>query len=245
MGYSMDNFRESVHLGKWDSAGLERMLAAAATVSDICERIDYISRQFLGTPYRETTLVGSPDVPEKLVVCLHAVDCFTYVDYVEAMRFSSSFKDFRERLITVRYRQGAVAYGTRNHFFTDWMETSRVKDVSAVVGLAEARSVLKVLNRKSDGSLFLPGVAERTREVTFIPATALDEPTMDRLHTGDYVGIYADTDGLDVSHVGIIVRRDENISFRHASLIERMVVDQDFRNYLSGKPGIIVLRPEG
>ncbi len=236
---------ESVHLGKWDSISLEQMLGAAATISGTWERIEYLSEQFLGTPYEEATLIGSPDVPEKLVVCLRAVDCFTYIDYVEAMRSSSSFEGFKEQLRAVRYRLGVVAYETRKHFFSDWMETPGVRDVSAAVGLGKAGSVVKVLNRKGDGSPFLPGVAERTRELTFIPVQALDDSTIDRLRTGDYVGIYTETDGLDVSHVGIVVRREGDISFRHASLTERMVVDQDFRKYLSGKPGIIVLRPEG
>ena len=67
---------------------------------------------------------------------------------------------------------------------------------------------------------------------------------MGRLRIGDYIGIYAEADGLDVSHVGIIVRRAGRIFLRHASLIERMVVDQDLRAYISEKPGIVVLRPE-
>jgi hypothetical protein len=240
---TMDEVRELVRLGKWDRLSLGQVLGTAAAISEARERIEYISGQFLGTPYEETTLVGSSDVPEKLVICLQAVDCFTYIDYVESMRLSLSFDDFREQLRMVRYRSGVVAYAARNHFFTDWAESPRVRDVSADVGLAEVRSVVKVLNRKGDGSLFLSDIPERKRTVTFIPAEALDEGAMDRLRTGDYVGIYTEADGLDVSHVGIIVKRQGGVYFRHASVVEKMVIDQDFRSYLAGKPGIIVLRP--
>jgi len=245
MGGRVDKVREVVRLGKWDSIDLGRMLHAAAAMSDVRERIEYISGQFLGVPYEEATLVGSFDVAEELVICLRAVDCFTYIDYVESMRLSPSFGGFKEQLRRVRYRQGVIAYTTRNHFFTDWVDSSRVRDVSAEIGLSEARSVRKVLNSKGYGTLFLPGIPEKPRKVTFIPAQALDDEMMDRLHTGDYVGIYTEREGLDVSHVGLIVRRAGGVSFRHASSTERMVIDQDFRRYLSERPGIVVLRPEG
>jgi len=69
---------------------------------------------------------------------------------------------------------------------------------------------------------------------------------MDRLKTGDYAGIYSVTEGLDVSHVGIIIKKGDNIYLRHASSQKeiRKVVDQDFRKYIVGKPGIIILRPK-
>jgi hypothetical protein len=240
----MDSVKEQMDLGRWDKAGLDRMLSAVGGMSEAGERVDYFSRQFLGIPYEEKTLVGSLEEPEELVIRLGAVDCFTLIDYVEAMRLSGSFDSFIGELRRVRYRKGMVGYATRNHFFTDWTESRMVRDVSAEVGRRRAQSSEKVLNRKSDGSLFLAGIPEKKRKVTYIPAEVLDEPMMEKLQTGDYVGIYTETEGLDVSHVGIIIRQEEAIQFRHASLIERMVVDRNFEGYLRGKPGIVVLRPE-
>jgi hypothetical protein len=63
------------------------------------------------------------------------------------------------------------------------------------------------------------------------------------LRTGDYIGIYAPADGLDVSHAGICIRRESRILLRHASSLAREVIDQDFSPYIEGKPGIVVLRP--
>lgn len=234
--------KEKIDLGPWDEAGLRRMLRVAAAISPTGERIGYISGWFLGIPYKEATLVGSPEVAEELVISLGAVDCFTYIDYVEAMRLSGSFGEFKEELRMVRYRKGVVTYGTRYHFFTDWKEDPRVRDVTRDVGRARVHRRAKVLNKKDDGSLFLAGIREKPRDVTFIPSGALDETVTDRLQTGDYVGIYAETEGLDVTHVGIINRLEEGIFFRHASLTEKKVVDQDIRSYFKGKPGIVVLR---
>jgi hypothetical protein len=240
----MDTVRERVYLGKWDFYGFNRMLREGAAIPDSRRRIEYISRQFLGVPYGEATLVGSPDAPEELVIDFRSVDCFTYIDYVEAMRLSDSLESFKEQLRMVRYRKESVEYVMRRHFFIDWIETPRLRDVSVEVAHGQARAVKKVLNRRSDGSLLLPGIPEKKREVTFIPGEAVTDATLDRLHTGDYIGIFSDREELDVSHVGIIVKREGCILFRHASLLERMVVDQDSREYLSGKPGIIVLRPQ-
>ncbi|ECV2939181.1 N-acetylmuramoyl-L-alanine amidase-like domain-containing protein, partial [Salmonella enterica subsp. enterica serovar 4,[5],12:i:-] len=53
-------------------------------------------------------------------------------------------------------------------------------------------------------------------------------------------------DGLDVSHVGIVVRHDEQVWFRNASSLaaNRKVVDTPFMEYMHSRPGIVVLRAE-
>jgi len=46
----------------------------------------------------------------------------TFIEYIEALRLSNSFEDFKENLKKVRYKSGEVAFENRNHFFTDWVE---------------------------------------------------------------------------------------------------------------------------
>jgi len=50
---------------------------------------------------------------------------------------------------------------------------------------------------------------------------------------------------LDVTHVGIVVRRDARLYLRHASspTAAGQVIDSDLIRYLSGKPGVVILRP--
>jgi hypothetical protein len=223
------------------------ILTTAARLNDTGERVVHISEPFLGTPYRAGTLIGSDKLPERLVVEFAAVDCFTFLDYVEALRRSASPDEFRQRLVEVRYRDGIVAWDHRRHFFTDWAAApgARVVDVTAEVGGASTRQALKQLNRKADGSLFLPGVAVQERTVSFVPTAALDNSVLARLRSGDYLGIYTATAGLDVTHVGLVVRRDGQLWLRHASSRREIgrVVDSDLRDYLAGKPGIALLRP--
>jgi Protein of unknown function (DUF1460) len=66
------------------------------------ERSEIVSRQFLGIPYGANTLIGSANEPEQLVVELQKVDCFTYADYVEALKRANDREQFIDSLIEVR-----------------------------------------------------------------------------------------------------------------------------------------------
>lgn len=211
------------------------------------QRIALLSSALLETPYREHSLVGSPVQEEVLVLDLAGVDCFTLLDYVEAFRRSARFSDVLDNLQRVRYRQGRVSYRQRNHFFSDWqLENSPwIDDVTSVVAGGRAVTVRKQLNRKQDGSFWLAGIPVVARELSFLPTARIDREVLGTLQTGDYIGIYSELPGLDVSHTGIIIRGSESVFLRHASSREgvRRVEDTDLREYLQGKPGILIYRP--
>jgi hypothetical protein len=237
---------EHIELGEWAKEKLDHMLAKATSIAQIGPRIAFISSQFMGTPYKESTLIGDAETPEVFTINLGAVDCFTYLDYVEAMRLSDSFSRFKMNLKSIRYCSGSVAYVHRNHFFTDWRERNpSVTDVTGEIGRGSARVAPKRLNEKTDAAYFMAGIPITERDITYIPAEVIDHAVMDSLQTGDYVGIYAEAEGLDVSHVGIIVKSGDVACLRHASSApsHRKVIDEEFETYMSGKPGIIVLRP--
>ncbi len=233
--------------GSWTEDELDRMIRQASGFASPGERIAFLSGRFLGVPYQGTTLIGGPQTPENMVIDLGGVDCFTFLDYVEAMRLSSSLQDLPLFLQRVRYHGAVVSYRTRNHFFSDWIvfNDGFVADVTAEIGEGRVARVQMQLNRKADGTLLLEGVEPRPRSISFVPGPLLDEAVVSQLRTGDYVGIYADADGLDVSHVGIIIREGSRVMLRHASAAPdfRKVVDQDLAGYMAGKPGLMVLRP--
>lgn len=222
-------------------------VVAAAAEADPGERVVRLSAGFMATPYVANTLGGGPALPESLVVRLDAVDCFTLLDYVEAMRRSADPAGFRQQLIEVRYLDGRITWETRRHFFSDWTVAADgwVIDVTAIIGGRRTQTALKTLNRRGDGSVYLPGVAVRERTVHFIPTAAIDDTVLAGLRPGDYLGIYAAEPGLDVTHVGIVVPGDGRLLLRHASSRRDtgQVVDSDLAGYLRGKPGIVVFRP--
>jgi hypothetical protein len=239
--------KEHLLLGKWTEDKIDRLLIEASKIYDIGHRIDFLSRQFLDTKYQESTLIGDVNTLEVFVINLEGVDCFTFLDYIEAMRLSKSFSEFKGNLRQVRYRSGEISFENRHHFFTDWksFNSHLIVDVTRYLGAEKSKDVSKRLNEKLDGTFFLPGVSCRLREVTYIQSIYVDDMVLEKLETGDYVGIYSKIEGLDVSHVGIIIKEQGAVNFRHASSAKKhmKVIDEDLKNYLNSKHGIVVLRP--
>jgi hypothetical protein len=236
--------REQINLGKWTQEALDILLQESSSIHDTGRRIGFLSAKFLGSRYAEATLTGHAHTPEVFVINLEGVDCFTFIDHIEAMRISGSFSEFRENLKKIRYRSGKIVYENRNHFFTDWIEynSDLIDDITARLSKGKSAQVKKILNQKDDGTCFLSGVSFRERQIVYIPSGNVDDAVINGLKTGDYIGIYSEKQGLDVSHIGIVIKDASDVFFRHASTKSMKVVDEDFRKYISGIPGIIVLR---
>ena len=235
-------------LGKFSQEELDHIIYKSSKIKDIARRIDFLSGQLLDLDYIESTLIGDINTPEAFVINLEGVDCFTFIDYIEAMRLSNSFSEFTVNLRKVRYKSGKVVFENRNHFFTDWREFNSdfIDDVTEEIGAQRTIKVQKTLNEKKDGTYYIPGVRPVLREIKYIPSDKIDESVMNKLSTGDYIGIYSTKQGLDVSHVGISIKKGDKTYLRHASSLKkhRKVVDQDFKKYIAGKPGIIIFRPK-
>lgn len=223
---------------------LERMLAARNGAG--AGSAEAISREFLGTPYGADTLVGSASDPEKLVVELTRVDCFTFADYVEALKRAGNRDEFIAALTEVRYRDGVVNFQNRKHFFTDWAAATPAVANDLTTQLSpNAIRVQKNLNQKDSGGVYLPGLPVVPRSVAYIPSDRFDSAVVSRLRTGDYIGAYAEDGGLDVTHVGTFVDTPDGPVLRNASSLpgDDKVVDTPLFDYLATVPGAVVLRP--
>lgn len=235
-------------LGKFSQEELDRIIQKSSKIKDVASRIDFLSGNFLDLDYVESTLIGDINIPEVFMINLKGVDCFTFIDYIEAMRLSGSFPEFKVNLRKVRYKSGIVAFENRNHFFTDWREFNSdfIDDITEEIGAEKTIRVQKTLNQKKDRTYFLPGIQTVKRGIKYIPPDSINDSVLSKLRTGDYVGIYSKVNGLDVSHLGILIKREDKPYLRHASSQKKYkkVVDQDFRSYIAGKPGIIVFRPK-
>ncbi|MDA3903401.1 MAG: DUF1460 domain-containing protein [Desulfuromusa sp.] len=239
--------KKAVDLGDWNREKIEHLLDDAEQIPDPGKRVTFISAAFLETPYLANSLIGTAETAEMFVLRLDGVDCFTLLDYVEALRRTSNFDGFQETLRRIRYREGRVNFLNRNHFFSAWGngDFTQLHNVTDLVGGTVIRRVEKQLNQKADGTLYLPGYPVKKREVVFIPPEAVDESVLARLRSGDYVGIYSFESGLDVSHSGIVVKQAGKVFLRHASsrLSLKKVVDEELLPYLAGEKGLIIYRP--
>ncbi len=243
--FKLSQAEKFVDTGRWTTTQLDKLLLESSVTVSPEDRIERLSSQFLDVPYKENTLTGGINTTEVLVINLRQVDCFTFLDYIEAMRVSSSYAEFERNLIRVRYKDGIVLFKNRNHFFTDWVEnnSSFVSDVTEAIGCGKARKIQKTLNLKENRDRYLQGIKPIKRVINYLPADFVDAQLTAGLKTGDYAGIYSDRPGLDVSHVGIIIKDRNDTFIRHASSVKKRVVDEPLIDYVSSSPGIIILRP--
>ncbi|WP_375623069.1 MULTISPECIES: DUF1460 domain-containing protein [unclassified Bartonella] len=207
--------------------------------------IDFLSEAFLGTPYQANMLHGSENTPEKLIVDFRGLDCFTYLDYVEALCKSTSQTEFINNVIKTRYINGNVHFLNRKHFFTDWAyrEYKLATDITTEIS-PHAVKTEKYLNKKADGGSYLLGLPVVKRTITYIPSSFINKEIIGRLKSGDFIGIYTKLAGLDVTHVGFFIMTDKGPMLRNASSrkANEKVVDSPFIDYVKKTPGIIVLR---
>lgn len=200
------------------------------------EKLNIISSYFLETPYVANRLVGFTTDPEQLVIALDELDCFTYLDYIESFKQSHTQEDFINNLKRVRYRQAKVDYLHRKHFYSDWYTESQIVATDLLTN-PEYANIIETdsvdLNQGANG-VYIPGLAVRNRDINFIPRNNVTEDVLKTFKTGDYVGIRKNIAGLDVTHTGIIIQKDDGTYMRHASSAKSAmkVVDQKLTDYL-------------
>ncbi|CAM4170017.1 N-acetylmuramoyl-L-alanine amidase-like domain-containing protein [Erysipelothrix aquatica] len=200
------------------------------------EKLEIISAYFLETPYVANRLVGSTTDPEQLVIALNELDCFTFLDYIESFKQSHSVEDFINNLKNVRYRDAKVDYLHRKHFYSDWYTESPIVATDLLTSPQYA-SIVKTdsvdLNQGANG-VYIPGLAVRNRDINYIPRDNVTEDVLKTFKTGDYIGIRKNIAGLDVTHTGIVIQKEDGTYMRHASSSKssRKVVDQKLTDYL-------------
>jgi hypothetical protein len=234
----------------------------------ISDLIVKVGTFFKETPYRAATLEINSD-EEKLVINLREMDCTTFAENVLAIsrtikNGNPTFEKFAEELQNIRYRDGKIdGYSSRNHYFSDWIfENDRGKTIQSVskeIGGTLYPKIINFMSTHPDSYLQLknhPGmiktIADRekeisTRETYFIPKEKIGD-FESKLKEGDIVGITSRVDGLDVSHVGILIRKDGRIHLMHASTVSKKVIvsEETLEEYLlksKSVTGIMVARP--
>jgi len=238
----------------------------AASGSTTSGLVAEVGRTFLGTPYVAHTIETAE---EQLVVNLRQMDCTTFAEYCLAIARtiksgSENWDQFTSELQTIRYRDGRIeGYASRLHYFCDWIynnqEKGLIQDVSAEIADTPYPKQINFMTthpgsyrqlEASDSLVRIIAAQEQEisrRERYYVPISRISE-IEDQLKEGDIVGITTSTEGIAVSHVGILVRMGERIHLMHASSSAEEVVISDvtLEEYLMNRKsatGIMVVRP--
>lgn len=218
---------------------VEQLLSAAKGDRRVGSRIDYFSRQFLGSPYKANPLIGSADTAEAFTASLDGFDCVTYIETIVALACAWVVGDFVRLLRRIRYDRGRIQWERRNHYMTAWVRNNiregiiRPLSIPAVPKVSRARTLNAV-----------PGLAARRVLIRCVPKTAVPrlEPL---LQGGDLIFFVSTRKNLDVFHAGIIVRDGKRVLMRHATRSRGSVIEEELGEFLEANrmAGVIVVRP--
>lgn len=192
------------------------------------EIIETIGKSFLGVDYE----AGSLEIPgdEQLVVHLTGLDCYTFLENTLVLsrcikEGRTGFDDYLKELKNIRYRGGRLTdYTSRLHYFTDWIyDCSKRGIVTNITKEIGGVSYYKIINFMSthpasyrqlkENPEFVETIKIFEQEISkrrnyYIPEEKLEE-TEGRIKSGDLIAITTSIEGLDVSHVGIAVKKED------------------------------------
>jgi hypothetical protein len=222
---------------------------------------------FMETPYVAHTLEKGDE--EQLVVNLRELDCTTLVENCLALAKTiqsgeHTFEQFTKKLKNVRYRNGKIdGYTSRLHYTTDWIfdnqQKKLVRNLSKEIGATPYPKEINFMSthpdsyrQLKDSSHLVEIIAQKENDINsrqhfYIPEEKLAE-VENQLMDGDIVGITTSINGLDISHMGILMRKAGRIHLLHASSTAEKVVlsDETLEEYLMNSKsttGIMVARP--
>ena len=132
--------------------GVPKSPQARLKTASLADRIVAISARYRGTPYRRDPLGEGPAgaVDRDPLICTTGVDCQTYVEQVLAAAIAPRPADVLAWLTRIRYRDGVVGFGTRNHYMvSDWLPHNRwlIHDRTDEVGGKSTRPMEKRIDR--------------------------------------------------------------------------------------------------
>lgn len=226
------------HDERQDTLRINELLAfAGSTDAPTAQgRVGAIAREFINTPYEGGTLEGAQ---EMLTIDMERLDCTTLVDVVAALAKTAgerrlTWQDFAYNLENMRYRQGRMdGYASRLHYISDWaidnIQRGNISEVTA--NIPGAGFQVKSLDFMTAHRDLYPALADdaefariknveggyRNHRFPIIRTGAINKQTLAALRDGDIVALTTKTDGLDVSHLGIIAIVDGVPHLLHAS----------------------------
>jgi len=251
-----------------DKAIAEEKLKQFAPKSDlqIADLVVEVGLSFLGTPYVVASLENG--LEEKMVINLRALDCTTFAENCLAIARTvksgkTDFASFVSELERIRYRDGIRnQYPSRLHYFSEWISNNGLKGIIDETPNQNGVKSNKTINYMSTHPSAYPVLKEHPE---IIPAIAIQEKELTKrgfmyfpknnlpnlynhLQHGDIIALTSSIDGVDVNHVGIILKRGSEFYLLHAPLSGKKVLVSegpiaDFLKPDSKNNGIMITRP--
>lgn len=195
----------------------------------------------VGTPYALGPLGEEAPPDADPLIRFDVTDCAVLNLVSAALAHAPGAGGERAAMARANYRDGVVSYAARFHFTTDRLDGSPwYRDITRAVAGAACRSRAVVLNRRADGSRWIPIEWSRSRRVSWVPRALAVRVAgwydAGRLPEAVGVAFVREStlgDGLDVVHESLLW---QGRTILHASSVTGRVVTLPWTDYLAG-PG--------
>ena len=217
-----------------------------------------LALHFLGTPYAAFSLDAGPQ--ERVQLDLTRFDCMLFVEQLLALAASRRWNGFAEVTKQLRYADGEVGYCSRHHYFHHWGRAAEraalVNDITKDLPGQQSRT-LKLNYMSTHPELYAPlrnqstlmciTALEQGYDVVqnYIPNSNLNKVSP-LLRSGDLFAVATSVQGLDVTHMGVIVTDSSGVSAVHAVPGQGVIRSKPFHRYVQSVPesiGAVILRP--
>ena len=207
------------------------------------ELVTFYAYELLGRPYVAHTLDGET---EMLTINIDELDCTTFVETLYALARATmserySWRDFANNLENVRYREGRIdGYASRLHYISEWAvdNTSRGNIEEITKDVPGARELINTIKKYEDGY--------RNHKTYYLKKEQLNgKGICNAVQEGDFVGLVCKTPGLDISHMGMVVKNEKGeLVVIDASMTGGKVMKEPkpIVEYLRPKKGVIGVR---
>jgi D-alanyl-D-alanine carboxypeptidase/D-alanyl-D-alanine-endopeptidase (penicillin-binding protein 4) len=227
------------HIDPVDRQLIDSLLGSPKLPKSFLNRIDEISRYFVGVPFDSTGPTGEghfDTLDTKPIYNIRHFDCLTYVEHVLALALSSNADEFILQLQRLRYQDGKIDYLHRNHFFViDWLANN--KDIARVIAPKEAVTVTRIISKRKFFSR--KGLAVQIPDTTVsMQAWSVDGFTSELKAQSISPGIYIIAfikerlRSVIVNHVGFALITPHSCLLRDANKTRRRVTETDLVKYL-------------
>jgi hypothetical protein len=196
----------------------------------------------VGTPYELGPLGEEAPPDTQPVIAFATTDCAVLNLVSAALAHAPEAGGERAAMAIANYRGGEISYATRFHFTTDRLDACPYyRDITRrVAGEAGTKSRKVLLNRRADGSRWIPIEWSRLRDVVYVPRDLAGSfarwHDQGRLPEATGVAFVRESllgDGLDVVHESLLWK---GRTLLHASSTTGRVVTLPWIDYLEG-PG--------
>jgi len=193
-------------------------------INDANELVEFYARMLLGTPYVAHTLEADEEL---LTINIHELDCTTFVETLFALTRTTltrrySWRDYAANLENMRYRGGVMGdYSTRLHYISEWIIDNNMRGnmlditpdlphvdyiVKNIDYMTHHTDSYRQLKDDSDMVAKIKSHELRNHRFPYIKKSWLnDKGFKAALRSGDFIGLVTKIEGLDISHMGIIV----------------------------------------